>query len=323
SYVPLSKVYSFDPVPAELSPDEAKYIIGGQGNVWTEYIATPEKAEYMVFPRAIALAEAVWSPLRGKDFADFTRRLGAQLPRLDKQNVNYRIPEPGGLHNVVAGGDGPIEIQLTPPFDGAKIYYTVDGAAPDEKSKLYDAPITIDLKKGERTELKTIVTVPNGRKSSIYAATIIRGELLPAAAVDEKKPGVKYEFAVPNDDPAKATVTRGESKSIQLQQFGKTADLKQPFGVTYEGYLDIPTDGVYELQIDSTWDAALVFDGQMVIDDVGTKDRKVRSAIVPLKAGLHKISLRYNHHGGDAGFRFRYGIKGQGLRQAYGGEFFH
>ena len=58
-------------------------------------------------------------------------------------------------------------------------------------------------------------------------------------------------------------------------------------------------------------------------DAAGTKDRKVRSAVLPLKAGLHKISLRYNHRGGDMNFRFRYGIKGQGLTQAYGGEFVH
>jgi hypothetical protein len=61
----------------------------------------------------------------------------------------------------------------------------------------------------------------------------------------------------------------------------------------------------------------------MIIDDIGTKDRKVRSAIVPLKKGLHRISIRYNHRGGDAAFRFRYGIKGQGVRQAGGGEFVH
>ncbi len=66
-----------------------------------------------------------------------------------------------------------------------------------------------------------------------------------------------------------------------------------------------------------------MLDGQTIIDDSGTKDRKVRSAIVPLKAGLHKISLRYNHRGGDAAFRFLYGLKGQGLARQYGGEFVH
>jgi hexosaminidase len=93
--------------------------------------------------------------------------------------------------------------------------------------------------------------------------------------------------------------------------------------VTYDGYLAVSTDGLYEFQVDSTWDAIVVVAGAMIIDDVGTKERKVKSAIIPLKKGMHKVSIRYGHGGGDAAFRFRYGIKGQGLRQAGGGEFVH
>src|SRR4029078_1337529 len=104
NYLTLEKVYSFDPVPKELSPEEAKFIIAGQGNVWTEYMATPEKVEYMAFPRMLALAEDVWSEPENKNFEDFSKPLAAQLPRLDKQKVNYRIPEPRGLQNIVTGG---------------------------------------------------------------------------------------------------------------------------------------------------------------------------------------------------------------------------
>src|SRR5207249_4170710 len=100
-YLPLDAVYSFDPVPKELTPDEAKYILGGQGNVWTEYMADPAKVEYMAFPRALALSEDLWSTPENKNFADFSKRLSANLEHLDKQNVSYRIPEPTGLKNTV------------------------------------------------------------------------------------------------------------------------------------------------------------------------------------------------------------------------------
>jgi len=92
-YLPLEKVYSFDPVPKKLTADEAKYVIGGQGNVWTEYMQTPDQVEYMAFPRMLALSEVLWSQPQDKDYADFRRRLAAQLPRLKKQHVNYRDPE--------------------------------------------------------------------------------------------------------------------------------------------------------------------------------------------------------------------------------------
>jgi len=82
---PLARVYGYEPVPKALSADDAKYILGAQANLWTEYIATPEHVEYMVFPRLLALAESVWSPAAVKDYADFMRRLPYQLGRLDKQ----------------------------------------------------------------------------------------------------------------------------------------------------------------------------------------------------------------------------------------------
>jgi hexosaminidase len=100
-------------------------------------------------------------------------------------------------------------------------------------------------------------------------------------------------------------------------------DLKKPFVATFDGYLNVPADGIYEFQVDATWDTTIVIDGIKLIDDAGTKDRKVRSAIVPLKAGLHQLSMRYNHRGGDAAFRFLYGLKGQGLGRLNGSEFVH
>ena len=322
SYVPLEKVYSFEPVPKELSADEEKYIIGGQANIWTEYIKTPSHVEYMAFPRMLALAEVVWSRPEDKNYADFLRRLNAQLPRLDAQNVHYRIPEPGGLRNIVTQNEKvSLEIQVAP---GTRVYYTTDGTTPDEKSTVYTAPIEIPLKEHEPVTLKTIVANTLGRKSVVYAATIIRDQMREPVELAESKPGVTYEVFIPRTDMGEGERKKGETRSIGLNQFANQGvDLKLPFAVTYDGYIRIPTDGIYEFQVDSTWDATVVLAGGMIINDDGTKDRKVKSAIIPLKAGLHKISLRYNHRGGDVAFRFRFGIKGQGLRQAGGAEFVH
>ncbi len=329
SYVPLEKVYSFDPVPPELTADEAKYVIGGQANIWTEYIKTPSHVEYMSFPRMIALAEVLWSRAGASTFEDFSNRLATQFPRLDKQNVNYRIPEPGGLQNKVTEGDK-ISVELR-PAPGTRVHYTTDGSTPDERSESYTKPIEIALNGTGASDrvldiktLKTVVVNPAGRKSAVYAASIVRGKMFEPMQLSEKRPGVTFAFAMPPDDGS-MPIRGGETKSIGLQQFAsRTPDvLKRPFAVSFDGYFSVPTDGVYEFQVDSTWDAAVTLGGGDIIGDSGTKDRKVRSAIVPLKAGLHKMTLRYNHRGGDAAFRFRWGIKGQGLRQAYGGEFVH
>ena len=92
-FLPLERVYSFDPMPAELEPRFARHIIGGQAQLWTEYMKDPKKVEYMAFPRLTALAEAVWTPLARKDSADYRARLDVHLPRLGALDVNYRRPD--------------------------------------------------------------------------------------------------------------------------------------------------------------------------------------------------------------------------------------
>lgn len=90
----LEKVYAYEPVPEGFTAEQAKRVLGAQANVWTEYIETPEKVEYMVFPRLLALAEVVWSPAGARDWADFRTRLPLALQRLDARGVNYRPLDP-------------------------------------------------------------------------------------------------------------------------------------------------------------------------------------------------------------------------------------
>jgi len=89
-YLPLSKVYAFEPIPAQLAPEFQSHILGAQGNVWTEYIPNLNHLEYMTFPRLCALAEVTWSAKSARDFNDFTQRLKIEEQRLDKLGVNYR-----------------------------------------------------------------------------------------------------------------------------------------------------------------------------------------------------------------------------------------
>jgi hexosaminidase len=92
-YITLEKVYQFDPIPAELNAEEAKFIIGAQGCAWTEYMERPENVEYMVFPRMSALAEVVWTPKELKNWDNFAGRMSKQFKRYDFIGLNYaRLP---------------------------------------------------------------------------------------------------------------------------------------------------------------------------------------------------------------------------------------
>jgi len=89
-YLPLSSVYHYEPIPRNLQPEYAKHILGAQGQLWTEYMPTPEQVEYMAFPRAVALAEVLWTTRDRPDFEEFLSRLKIHQSRLDILKVNYR-----------------------------------------------------------------------------------------------------------------------------------------------------------------------------------------------------------------------------------------
>ena len=89
-HLPLQQVYQYEVVPEELPPDKARHILGGQGNIWTEYMPTSEQVEYMAFPRAIAISEVLWSHPKHRDYRAFEHRLRQHLPHLDALSVNYR-----------------------------------------------------------------------------------------------------------------------------------------------------------------------------------------------------------------------------------------
>lgn len=141
-FLPLKKVYAYNPIPEELATEESKYILGVQGNLWSEYIKTYDKVEYMVYPRATALAEVAWSQSEHKNFEDFTKRLGHHFKRFGYAGINaanhlYELD----LH-AHATGTG-IEIELKALADDAAIYYTTDGTAPTQQSNLYDKPFPL------------------------------------------------------------------------------------------------------------------------------------------------------------------------------------
>ena len=88
-FTPLQKVYEFEPIPKELDLNQSSKILGAQGNLWTEFIKTPEQVEYMTVPRMTALSEVVWSKRKIRNFKEFKLRLNLYKYFLDLENINY------------------------------------------------------------------------------------------------------------------------------------------------------------------------------------------------------------------------------------------
>lgn len=142
-YLPVKKVYDYEPIDPKLTPEQGKYILGAQANLWTEYIASPAHAEYMLLPRLAALAEVQWIAPEKKNYADFLKRLGNLLNYYQKEGYHY-AKHILGVTPVIQPApekDG-IQVELLTVGDG-KVYYTTDGTTPDATKTLYTQPIKL------------------------------------------------------------------------------------------------------------------------------------------------------------------------------------
>lgn len=163
-YVPVEKVYSLDPTAA-LTEEQAKHILGAQANLWTEYIATTEHAEYMILPRMAALAEVQWTQPEKKDYADFTQRLPRLIKFYQRDSMNYAKhifdiqAEYTTTQEEDGSGSGAIVATLR-TIDNAPIYYTLDGTEPTTASEQYNGTGIVIR---QSADLRAVAIRPEGK----------------------------------------------------------------------------------------------------------------------------------------------------------------
>lgn len=143
-YTTVDKVYSFNPTPTELTPEESQYILGAQANLWTEYIEDYAKVEYMIFPRMIAMSEVLWGTSNPDQFKNFQARMLQQFATLDQKGIHYSkaIFEVTSKTMPAPQGNG-VVLTLKSATNSNGIRYTVDGTSPIWSSNSYTNPIEI------------------------------------------------------------------------------------------------------------------------------------------------------------------------------------
>lgn len=156
--VTLRKMYDYNPVPDTLTAEQRRYIKGVQGCVWTEYMPTPERVEYMAYPRATAIAEAGWTTAGNKQWNDYAGRLEKHFERLDRLgvpacraffDVRISVHDDANWSRIVT---------LDSDIPEAEIRYTTDGSEPTGKSAIYTLPFVIN-----RSEVVRAAVFRDGR----------------------------------------------------------------------------------------------------------------------------------------------------------------
>jgi hexosaminidase len=162
-YTPLETVYEFNPIPAELIDEESKYILGAQGNVWTEYMEDFAKVEYMAMPRMAALAEVLWGKDATSNYSEFNERLLKHFTLLDKMKVNYSKALFEVKAKISATENHLLQVELAAANATSSIYYTLNETQPTSGALLYTKPITIE----KNTVLKAASFDVNVQKSAV------------------------------------------------------------------------------------------------------------------------------------------------------------
>lgn len=286
----LEKVYAFEPIPAILTPEEAKYMLGVEACLWTENMQTPEKVESQALPRALALAEMAWSPKVTKDFADFKTRVQKFLPILDAKGYNYFVPEPMGLLGKQLFIDK-TEVTLTHNYPYGIVRYTTDGTEPNINSSVYSSKIIID----KPLIVKAKIFMLNGKTSETVFGEFIKGSL--QAATEFSKPlakGLSYKYYEGKYNTLKFMDTAKVKTEGTIERFifPKTV-MADGWAIDYAGFVKVPTDGVYTFYAISDDGSELYINGNKIIDNDGVHGAVEKSAAVALKAGYHAIRVRY------------------------------
>ena len=300
-FLPMEKVYSFEPTPEGLSPEEAKHILGAQGNLWTEYIPTTDQAEYMALPRMSALAEVVWTPVELRDYELFLYRMKAHYHRLDEMDVNYRIPVP------ISSGNSFVflrefTLELHKAVDGAKILFSTDGTDPSETGQEYVEPLIIT----EDTRVKAVIRMPSGHTSSTIDIKLDQQEIVAGLEL-ERQAGVSYSYY-----PGSFKSVY-DFKDLKPESYGTIAvpgipeDLpKGTYGLVERAYIQIERAGIYRFFTLSDDGSVLIVRGQEVVNNDGMHGGKEISGEIALGQGWHPIELRYFQAGGGSLLELEY-----------------
>ena len=188
-YLPLERVYGYEPMPRSLTPEEQKYIIGVQANHWTEYIPTLSHLQYMALPRWAALCEVQWSSPEEKNYQDFLSRLPQLIKLYQAEGYNYAKHVFDVTADFRANAQtGVVEVSMK-TIDNAPIHYTLDGTEPTAASPVADSVLAIK----ENCTFRAVAVRPEGN-SRILSEEIAFSKSTCKPIVANQPVNKQYEF---------------------------------------------------------------------------------------------------------------------------------
>jgi hexosaminidase len=298
----LKAIYEYQPVSPKLTRQEAKYIIGAQGNLWTENVVTEARADYLYLPSITALSEVLWT--RNKNFGSYQRRLQKHYSRLDLLQVRYRLPDLGLMDNYAFTDQFSLRVPL--PLSSMSLRYTLDGSRPSQLSALLNGSLVIT----SDARMRLAAFMPDGRQSDVYEIGFSKQPLSVPLKKTGLKNGLKASWYTRAFD---STVLISGNPDSVMSFASVTLPEKMPapsFTLQFNGYIQVPQDGIYSFFLTSDDAAFLRIAGRDVVNNDGMHAPREKNGQVALRKGLHAFALDFIEGGGGYTLKLNYSLNG-------------
>ncbi|RAJ77603.1 hexosaminidase [Chitinophaga dinghuensis] len=304
----ISNVYHFEPIPKQLNAEEAKYIMGAQANLWTEWIASEKRADYMIMPRMTALAEVLWT--HHQRYENYLERLASHYTLLDDMGVHYRLPDLEGFteDNVFIDKG---ELAVKKPLKDLTIHYTTDGSIPTAASPELPQPMAIT-----KTEsIKLAAFSRFGNRGDIYNLRFRQVNYLAPVTEKAGQTGLNLDFykgAFKSVTKIKADADSAMTVSNVVIPAGLGKEGK-PFGAKLHGYIDVPETGIYSFYLTCDDGGILYIGGEEVVNNDGWHAPVQKSGQIALQKGVHPLLVSFVEGGGGYTLKLEYSLNGSKL----------
>ena len=284
----LKKLYEYEPVMKGLDAAQKKLVWGAQANIWTEWIPTVARMQYMILPRMLALSEICWHDTTQNNWARFQQKVKVNLHRFDLKKMNYYIPEPDGFYasNMFIGQT---EINLKSGYDRASIRYTTDGSFPEHNSTLYTGPIKID----KSTDFIFRYFYPDGKKGDMFPAKYIKGEYTPAKDTTLTQKGLAAKWYWYKGNSCLEIEKAPLKGNYTVPKVMIPKEVKGNIGLVLTGYINVPEKDIYTFKLLSDDGSRLYIDNKEVVNNDGPHSPKEMVGMAALDKGYHPVKVLY------------------------------
>ncbi len=284
-FLPLRKVYEWEPIPDEITLNNRSKILGGQANLWSEYMPTPSHAEYMIYPRLLAISEVLWSSSY-RDYDNFIERLKDAQRRLDYGNINYHIPLPEGPHAQYIEFIDSVEVTLSNTLN-YPIYYQIEGS---NEFSIFNTQFSI-----QKSSLLKVFTTFNGRKSDTIEVYYNKLSAPHPAAKGLSQNGLYRQRAygyysnIDSLDYLKFDII----DLVDSLVYDYNDSYFEPWVEVYTGYIKV--DSTAEYLITTDLEELWVDDIRIINNNGELKRNQTKQALMQLEEGYHSIRAIYNN----------------------------